>query len=56
MSASRPWKEFVDGVLADIGASATYRAKTKADIEAMIERGHFEHIQLGWFVGLLSWE
>jgi len=56
MSPSRPWKTFVDHVLADLGASATYRAKVKADIEGMIERGYFEHIQLGWFVGLLSRE
>ena len=56
MSASRPWKTFIDGVLADLGASANYRAKAKADIEAMIERGYFKHIQLAWFVGLLSRE
>jgi len=45
---------FVDRVLADLGAPAAYCAKAKADMEAMIGHGFFEHIQLEWFVGLLG--
>lgn len=44
---------FVDHVLADLGAPAVYRAKARADMEAMIGLGFFKKIQLRWFIGLL---
>jgi hypothetical protein len=46
------WMTFIDQVLSDLGAPAAYRAKASADMEAMIELGFFEHIHLGWFIGL----
>jgi hypothetical protein len=48
-----PWMTFIDHVLADLGAPAAYRAKAKADMEAMIGLGFFEYIQLRWFISLL---
>lgn len=47
---------FVDHVLADLGVPAAYRAKAQADIEVMIGRGFFEHIQLERFIRLLPTE
>jgi hypothetical protein len=46
MSAIRSWIAFVDGILDDLGASAAYRAKAIADIEAMISLGLLEHMPL----------
>ena len=47
---------FIDHVLADLGAPVAYRAKARADMEAMIGLGFFKHIQLRWFIGLLTGE
>lgn len=47
---------FIDHVLADLGVPAAYRAKAQADIEVMIGRGFFEHVQLEWFIRLLPTE
>lgn len=54
--STRPWECFIDHVLTDLGAPSAYRAKAKADMEAMIGLGFFSHIQLGWFIGLLPEE
>jgi hypothetical protein len=50
MSAG-PWMTFIEHVLADLGAPAAYRAKAKADMQAMIGLGFFKHLQLRWFAG-----
>jgi hypothetical protein len=36
------WMTFIDHVLADLGAPAAYRAKVRADMEAMIGLGFFK--------------
>jgi hypothetical protein len=53
MSAIRTWIAFVDAILDDLGASAVYRAKAIADIEAMIRLGLLEGTPLEWFSALL---
>ena len=53
MSAIRTWIAFVDAILDDLGASAVYRAKAIADIEAMIRLGLLEDTPLEWFSALL---
>jgi hypothetical protein len=50
------WMTFIDHVLADLGAPVAYRAKARADMAAMIGLGFFKHIQLRWFIGLLTGE
>jgi hypothetical protein len=48
MSASRPWIALVDGVLDELGVSVEYRDRAIADIEALAEGGHLEHVPLEW--------